>query len=216
MLHETACIVAALYTIASLCLRHCCLGVVSLIVANMSLGAVLAFLLSVLDTAVSYVIPAYFSCKSLSNHNGVETWLTYFLVLGLLRVFEWIFGLLLRYLFFFPLLKLAFVIWLQLPQTKVRARNHSDGRDNVPPPVATCSTAHNVHVVLQGAQVVYAQLIAPLFKAHSPKIDKFIDASHARVHQQMKELVRLLLPTAQLFVYLVSEVQMATTSGKDR
>lgn len=89
----------------------------------MSLGAVLVFLLSVLDTAVSYVIPAYFSCKSLSNHNGVETWLTYFLVLGLLRVFEWIFGLLLRYLFFFPLLKLAFVIWLQLPQTKVCTRN---------------------------------------------------------------------------------------------
>lgn len=80
-------------------------------------------LLSLIVAAAAFLVPAFYSFKALEAHQqNVEQWLTYWLVLGTWTTLEVLFSVLVRRIPFFLVIKLAFVLWLQLPQTQVRRR----------------------------------------------------------------------------------------------
>ena len=64
--------------------------------------------------------PSYCSYKSLEKTYNLEFWLQYWTVFGLLSVLEYLLFFLVRLVPLFSLFKLAFLIWLQTPQTQVR------------------------------------------------------------------------------------------------
>lgn len=68
----------------------------------------------------SFLLPSLYSYKALEAQNGWEAWLTYWVVFGAFSVVEHWTWFLVRRIPFWTIFKLAFVIWLQLPQTRVR------------------------------------------------------------------------------------------------
>jgi receptor expression-enhancing protein 5/6 len=86
----------------------------------MTLSALLGALTGFIVNAVSYLWPSYSSYKALEAHAGVDVWLTYWIILGFLCVIEHWCYFFLSVIPLYLLFKLAFIIWLQLPQTQVR------------------------------------------------------------------------------------------------
>lgn len=83
----------------------------------MSLGSVLHFLTSVVFNVAAYLVPAYSSFKALELRTGLEPWLTYWVVFGVLCVVEfWTYWIVSR-IPLWTVIKLAFVIWMQLYNT---------------------------------------------------------------------------------------------------
>jgi len=80
----------------------------------------LSFVIKTIGTIVSCFYPFYASFKALDAKSTESTaqWLTYWSVLSLLILFETFFGWLLQRVPLYYTMKLAFVLWLQLPQFK--------------------------------------------------------------------------------------------------
>lgn len=64
--------------------------------------------------------PSYCSYKTVEKSYNLEFWLQYWTVFGLLSVLEYLLFFLSRLIPLFSIFKLAFLIWLQLPQSLVR------------------------------------------------------------------------------------------------
>ncbi|CAM6093082.1 unnamed protein product [Calypogeia fissa] len=69
---------------------------------------------------LAYVYPAYASYKALESNGpeGPSQWLTYWIVLGLFNVLEFVVHWALKWYGIIYWIKLGFVLWLQLPQFK--------------------------------------------------------------------------------------------------
>jgi hypothetical protein len=80
----------------------------------------LSVICSPLALLIGFVYPAYASYKSLELKDGAKTneWLTYWVVFSLFTVFEGVADWLISWIPLYYPLKLAFIIWLQLPSTK--------------------------------------------------------------------------------------------------
>jgi hypothetical protein len=85
----------------------------------MSIAAILHVISGLILNVVSFLVPCRYSYKALEAQYLWEKWLAYWVVFGTFCVLEhWTFFLVSR-IPFWSLIKLAFVIWLQLPQTQV-------------------------------------------------------------------------------------------------
>lgn len=92
----------------------------------MQIAWVAHVLLGLVVNLCSFLLPSLYSYKALEAQHGWEVWLTYWVVFGAFTVVEhWTFYLVSR-IPFWVLFKLAFVIWLQLPQTRVCSAPHPD------------------------------------------------------------------------------------------
>ena len=84
-----------------------------------SIAGALGALVALVNNVVQFLWPAYCSYKALETHGAVEVWLTYWVIVGLLAVIEhWLFFVV-SLIPFHEIVKLAFLIWLQHPQTQV-------------------------------------------------------------------------------------------------
>ena len=54
------------------------------------MAGVLGLFTGLVLTVCTYLIPAYFSHKALESHVGLENWLTYWCVLGLISAIEYV------------------------------------------------------------------------------------------------------------------------------
>jgi receptor expression-enhancing protein 5/6 len=87
---------------------------------GLHIGFLVHGLFALLVNACSFLIPAFYSYKALESSSGLETWLTYWVVLGALSVVEhWTYFLVTR-IPFWVFFKLVLIIWLQFPATQVR------------------------------------------------------------------------------------------------
>mmetsp|Transcript_22935 Transcript_22935/g.74727 ORF Transcript_22935/g.74727 Transcript_22935/m.74727 type:complete len:160 (-) Transcript_22935:73-552(-) len=84
----------------------------------------LAIICRPLAVFIGFVYPSYASYKALESKTpeAAAQWLTYWLVFSLFTVFEFCTGPLLNLLPLYYVLKLSFILWLQLPQTKGASR----------------------------------------------------------------------------------------------
>lgn len=80
----------------------------------------LALLCKPIAVTVGFIYPAYASYKALESKSphAAAQWLTYWVVFSLFTVLEYFADWLISWLPFYYLLKLAFILWLQLPQTQ--------------------------------------------------------------------------------------------------
>eukprot|EP00245_Coleochaete_scutata_P015046 TRINITY_DN655_c0_g1_i3.p1 TRINITY_DN655_c0_g1~~TRINITY_DN655_c0_g1_i3.p1 ORF type:complete len:159 (-),score=21.39 TRINITY_DN655_c0_g1_i3:51-527(-) len=78
------------------------------------------FIIRPIGVCVGFVYPAYASYKALESKTteAAAQWLTYWTVFSLFTVVEYLAGFLIAWMPFYYLAKLAFILWLQLPQTK--------------------------------------------------------------------------------------------------
>jgi len=69
-----------------------------------------------------FIYPAYSSYKVIKakDEKGLKQWLQYFTILSLFSVAEWFGDTLVFWLPFYYEAKAGFVLWLVMPQTKVR------------------------------------------------------------------------------------------------
>jgi len=69
---------------------------------------------------VGFIYPSYASYKALESKApaAAAQWLTYWVVFSLFTVFEYFADWLISWVPFYYLAKLAFVLWLQMPQTQ--------------------------------------------------------------------------------------------------
>jgi hypothetical protein len=63
--------------------------------------------------------PAYSSYKSIEKSSNLEFWLQYWTIFGLLTVIEYFLYFLVRIIPLYAVFKLAFLTWMQLPQSMV-------------------------------------------------------------------------------------------------
>ena len=91
---------------------------------NIIFGIIICCLISVfigyfeniITNIVGILYPAYWSIKSLENKKIEDKqWLTYWVVFSLFVLVETLFGFLLKYIPFYTFIKLAFLLWLFLP-----------------------------------------------------------------------------------------------------
>jgi hypothetical protein len=80
----------------------------------------LALLCKPIAVTVGFIYPAYASYKALESKSphAAAQWLTYWVVFSLFTVLEYFADWLISWLPLYYLLKLAFILWLQLPQTQ--------------------------------------------------------------------------------------------------
>ena len=80
----------------------------------------LAMLCRTIGVVLGFVFPAFASFKALESKSPecAAQWLTYWVVFSLFTVLEYVADRLVSGMPFYYILKLGFVLWLQLPQTK--------------------------------------------------------------------------------------------------
>ena len=76
-------------------------------------------LVTLVTGVLAFLVPSFYSYKALEAQQHTETWLTYWLVIGVFTTLEHCLFFLVNRVPFWALVKLAFVVWLQLPQTQV-------------------------------------------------------------------------------------------------
>ena len=91
----------------------------------MVFGDILTMFFSLLSVLVGFMYPAYSSYKAVEakNSEAQARWLVYWAVFGLFSVTEVVLDVFLGRVTIYYIGKLSFLIWLQLPQTRVRTTN---------------------------------------------------------------------------------------------
>ena len=91
----------------------------------MVFGDILTMFFSLLSVLVGFMYPAYSSYKAVEakNPEAQARWLVYWAVFGLFSVTEVVLDVFLGRVTIYYIGKLSFLIWLQLPQTRVRTTN---------------------------------------------------------------------------------------------
>lgn len=167
----------------------------------MSITGALSVLGGVLLNVCSFLLPGYFSFRSLESHSYIEPWFTYWVVYAMLSVLEHCFWFVLSRIPGFLLAKLALICWLQFSNAQVCAVHHQ---------VEHCYWARSAGLyavmpdplfVLQGAQLVYRRLLLPALRQHQPAIDRYIEMGECSIRKQMSQLV--CIHDAQLSMYPV-------------
>lgn len=79
----------------------------------MSVTAALAVIGELLINTFSFLLPGYFSFRSLESHSHMEPWITYWVVFAMFTVFEHWFWFIFSRIPGFLLTKFIFIIWLQ-------------------------------------------------------------------------------------------------------
>ena len=95
---------------------------------TVGVGAVVAVLIffnimgNLLTNIIGFVYPAYASFKAIESTDKQDDvqWLTYWVVFGFLNVLEFFSDILLYWIPFYYLIKVVLVMWLVLPQTRVK------------------------------------------------------------------------------------------------
>merc|ERR1711998_329329 len=80
----------------------------------------LAVVCKPIGVCVGFVYPSYASYKALGSNtpDASAQWLTYWVVFSLFTVVEYVADWLISWIPMYYLAKLAFILWLQMPQTK--------------------------------------------------------------------------------------------------
>lgn len=87
--------------------------------ASMSIAAVLSVVGGLIVNICSFLLPGYFSFRSLESHSHVEPWFTYWVVFALFSVVEHWFWFLLSRVPGYLLAKIALISWLQFSNAQV-------------------------------------------------------------------------------------------------
>lgn len=126
--------------------------------------------------------PAYASFKAVEilNTRGEPSeagrWLTYWAVYGSLSAVERLLDKALPWLPYYTTIKLALLLWLQLPRYQV-GRGGGWRRCVSQPPIrrpSYDSTPHNTNPWAQGSARLYFQFVRPFLRKVYPSIDTFL------------------------------------------
>eukprot|EP00298_Acanthocystis_sp_HF-20_P026503 c423_g1_i1.p1 GENE.c423_g1_i1~~c423_g1_i1.p1 ORF type:complete len:145 (-),score=10.21 c423_g1_i1:90-524(-) len=108
-----------------------------------------SFFVGLVGSFISFLYPMYRSIKAIETDSKDDDtqWLVYWVVIGFVNLIEALFGFVLFVFPFYFEIKLAFVLWLQLP---------------------------NATHVGSGAQALYIAALKPLLKKYDNDIDKLL------------------------------------------